>query len=898
MTCGWGDPGVEGSRSSVRKEVGAIEEHKITPDEEDDITGAASGPPGDTRGSNPDIIVPDPGGIADNTANGRENVVMEEIREDIYEQLCMVNGGRWSLDDIEEAVSLCLDYISALQYLSHECILCDNQYPYSKIVKLIHCNCSLCEQCFIRHFTSVINENSIIHVVCPLCNKPELEENGNSDESMEYFNLLDTQIRHYLDKATHDLFQIKLRDRALMEIPEFDWNNQPLEDKQIIYEHLCEVNNGFWSQEDIHQAVIACADYTSAFQYLSQKHPAFPDPIQNSKEIKQEIYEQLCMENKGCWSLEDIAEAVSSCPDYRSALQYLSHECPLCDHQYPYSKIVKLIHCNCYLCEQCFIRHFTSVINEKSIIHVVCPLCNIPELEENGNSDESMEYFNLLDTQIRHYLDQATHDLFQIKLRDRALMEIPEFDWHHQPYKRPNDYPEMLIKVKVKTAQEIKKEIYEQLCRENRWSQEDIEAAVSSCRDYRSALEFLLNECPLCYDQYPHSKIMKMIHCNCSVCTQCFIRYFSSIIKEKSIIHVVCPLCNKPELEKNGNSDESMEYFSLLDTQFRHHLDQETHDLFQTKLRDRALMEMPEFRWCSHCPFGILHEMNTRKMNCPTCLKSTCFNCKQKWEDEHEIMNCEEFQLWKKNTQELGEFLSKNGIECPSCKFKFELWKGGCLHFTCTQCKHEFCGGCKKNFYQRQDCDFSEECKGKGLHAHHTRDCFYYLRDWDTKRLQELLQKNGIQYEKYVKEHYSNSLQGNERRENVKEISGDYDASNNAEKELLVQLINTNFLDPMELYTQQEMEIELQRWNIPFPEHSRNDREISYEEKLKMSWGLANSDSKGFNHHFITGVISSLASLNFLFLHNIQLLILNEKLYLKSIIMVPSNSIVYGYGNI
>ncbi|CAJ0937961.1 unnamed protein product [Ranitomeya imitator] len=93
-----------------------------------------------------------------------------------------------------------------------------------------------------------------------------------------------------------------------------------------------------------------------------------------------------------------------------------------------------------------------------------------------------------------------------------------------------------------------------------------------------------------------NEKFVKMTHCNCAFCEMCFIHHFSSIIKEKSIIHVVCPICKMPDLEREGNSEETMEFFNLLDTQ---------------------------------CPFGILHERDTLQMECPTCNKSTCFNCKE-----------------------------------------------------------------------------------------------------------------------------------------------------------------------------------------------------------------------------------------------------------------------------
>lgn len=36
--------------------------------------------------------------------------------------------------------------------------------------------------------------------------------------------------------------------------------------------------------------------------------------------------------------------------------------------------------------------------------------------------------------------------------------------------------------------------------------------------------------------------------------------------------------------------------------------------------------------------------------------------------------------------------------DCPSCKMRFSLAKGGCMHFNCPECGHEFCSGCSQMF--------------------------------------------------------------------------------------------------------------------------------------------------------------------------------------------------------
>ena len=52
-------------------------------------------------------------------------------------------------------------------------------------------------------------------------------------------------------------------------------------------------------------------------------------------------------------------------------------------------------------------------------------------------------------------------------------------------------------------------------------------------------------------------------------------------------------------------------------------------------------------------------------------------------------------------------------------------------------------------FFHPQDCD--DGCAGKGLHAHHPRDCFYYTRDIG-EDLQKLLELNEIPYETEIAE--------------------------------------------------------------------------------------------------------------------------------------------------
>lgn len=61
------------------------------------------------------------------------------------------------------------------------------------------------------------------------------------------------------------------------------------------------------------------------------------------------------------------------------------------------------------------------------------------------------------------------------------------------------------------------------------------------------------------------------------------------------------------------------------------------------------------------------------------------------------------------------------------------------MHFTCRECKYEFCFGCGKPFMMGDKCKISQYCGKLGLHSHHPRNCLFYLRDKEPHELQNLL---------------------------------------------------------------------------------------------------------------------------------------------------------------
>ncbi|GLG99758.1 Potential E3 ubiquitin-protein ligase ariadne-1 [Gryllus bimaculatus] len=283
-----------------------------------------------------------------------------------------------------------------------------------------------------------------------------------------------------------------------------------------------------------------------------------------------------------------------------------------------------------------------------------------------------------------------------------------------------------------------------------KFEQEEAVNAAKECSTLYAAISFLQQECELCTGKYPMKEMVSMLKCVHRCCKDCAKNYFTIQITDRNIADAVCPFCKEPELE---NDDEALEYFSNLDILLKSFLDPPVHELFQSKLRDRTLMQDPNFKWCVRCSSGFIANPRQKRLVCPDCRSVTCASCRRPWEKQHEGISCEKFAEWKEandpeiQAEGVAKHLAENGIDCPKCKFRYSLSRGGCMHFTCSQCKFEFCCGCGKPFLMGAKCDVSPYCAKLGLHAHHPRNCLFYLRDKEPNDLQKLLQEFNVTFD-------------------------------------------------------------------------------------------------------------------------------------------------------
>ncbi|XP_060677285.1 E3 ubiquitin-protein ligase RNF31-like isoform X2 [Hemiscyllium ocellatum] len=378
----------------------------------------------------------------------------------------------------------------------------------------------------------------------------------------------------------------------------------------------------------------------------------------------------------------------------------------------------------------------------------------------------------------------------------------------------------------------------------------DVVEAVKESQDKEFIKKSMLSlTCLVCLSLFPRSKMQSVTSCECTVCRDCFKSYFTFTVREKHIKNLVCPGCSKPDINDEA---QLLSYFSTLDVQLRDCLDADVYNLFHKKLTERTLMKDPNFKWCTHCSNGFIYDGNQSKVTCPQCKGSFCSECRRPWEPQHQGISCEDFQNWKRENdpeyqaQGLAAYLKENGIDCPNCKFRYALAKGGCMHFKCSQCQHEFCSGCYNTFLNKKKCT-DPVCRLKEtLHAHHPRDCLSYLRDWPVNKLQTLLQRNKVAFDTDPPIGAEPTPGGRCRVMEQREVGDSLtDAPCGAEaqdghaglceshyKEYLVSRINSHSLDPAELFSEEELQRHLARCGRGQPPRASGEDEAAYRNRL------------------------------------------------------------------
>lgn len=124
--------------------------------------------------------------------------------------------------------------------------------------------------------------------------------------------------------------------------------------------------------------------------------------------------------------------------------------------------------------------------------------------------------------------------------------------------------------------------------------------------------------------------MISMLKCTHRCCQECAKNYFTIQITDRNIMDCTCPFCKQPDLTTNDTTEDGVsDYFANLDILLKGILDGTVHELFQRKLRDRTLMQDPNFKWCVQCSSGFISHPRQKRLVCPDCKSVTCANCRR-----------------------------------------------------------------------------------------------------------------------------------------------------------------------------------------------------------------------------------------------------------------------------
>ncbi|XP_046883121.1 E3 ubiquitin-protein ligase RNF31 [Hypomesus transpacificus] len=176
---------------------------------------------------------------------------------------------------------------------------------------------------------------------------------------------------------------------------------------------------------------------------------------------------------------------------------------------------------------------------------------------------------------------------------------------------------------------------------------------------------------------------------------------------------------------------------------------------------------------------------------------------------------------------------------CPNCRFQYALSKGGCMHFSCSQCRYQFCSGCNNPFHTT--CAVNQ-CSVTGLHAHHPRDCLFYLRDWEPSRLQALLLNKGVEFNTDTPPGTQSGLcgvveqkdEGGQQSDSAcgaETLPGQAGLCEKHYREYLVNLINGHSIDPASLFNANELVLACRRYQVD-DTRGEAEEDLTYYSRL------------------------------------------------------------------
>ena len=183
--------------------------------------------------------------------------------------------------------------------------------------------------------------------------------------------------------------------------------------------------------------------------------------------------------------------------------------------------------------------------------------------------------------------------------------------------------------------------------------------------------------CPICYNDFEESQIVKPLGCQHAFCSHCVSAYLIREIDEFHVLKIKCP------------QDKCESLFE--DQHIQRILNQDAYEIYLNKKFLKLRHLDPNLRYCPKpgCAKAFYPDSRSKTTKCPcgTVICHECFN------PSHEGKSCSEA-----NVGEYQMFMGDPNIrKCFMCKTVIDRYIG-CAHVLCPVCDYEWCWTCGREW--------------------------------------------------------------------------------------------------------------------------------------------------------------------------------------------------------
>ena len=89
------------------------------------------------------------------------------------------------------------------------------------MVAMPRCQCSVCKECFVLHYTMMAQEKNIARFNCLVCAQPDLS--ATDIDKDDYLMLFAALLKENVPPEQYQLFQKKATEFSLLKDPNFRW---------------------------------------------------------------------------------------------------------------------------------------------------------------------------------------------------------------------------------------------------------------------------------------------------------------------------------------------------------------------------------------------------------------------------------------------------------------------------------------------------------------------------------------------------------------------------------------------------------------------------------------------------------------------------------------------------